>query len=421
MNDGPEHTAHELPRVATDVREGVRDMLCDIQSLAVSPTAHAALSNAADLGCRLVEAPNVIAASTRDGLVHQVERRGFSEHPHLPVKDLIQAHGVLAQVVQRGQAVRLEIASEDLLLLTGTMTGRSEPKLAFMGTPIAVHDIVYGALYFARPLDEGAFTEADETIANSIALQTAVALQHLMLIASERERTDRAETLRVRAESSERQQSDYLSMVSHDIKGPLSSIYGFAETLLARRDALAPEEQDAALQLITTQAQRIDRLVTGLLDLARSDAGALRMRSERVSMVELVEEVAREAAGDVEVSSMVVNVDDACVLGDPLRLTQVISNLVANAAKYGRPPVEIRIDKRRESVVVEVVDHGDGVPQKYRESMFDRFNPGARHIGLGLAIVKAFTEAHGGTVIYRDNEPYGARFVVTLPRARDER
>ena len=393
------------------------DVLVRIQHIATNATGEAAMRDLVGLAADMLPARGHMALVVRDGVPKIVERTDFEFLGSLPVRDLAQGGGPLSQPL-RGEVVRGAFVPSEMASLTGrAATSDEEHPLPLLGVPLELDGEVFGALFAVRAAGGDEFSEAEERIASALALQGAIALGYFASKADDLARLSRAESLRDTAQRLQREQAEFLAMISHDIKTPISSIYGFAETLLDRRGQLPEEEQEAILRLIGSQAQRIDRLVNGLLEVARAESGALRVQRQRVHLCEVVRDAVDGAGVEVFVDDR-LDGDEDVVLGDHQRLEQVVVNLLTNADRYGRAPIELHLFRRRNDAVIEVVDHGGGVPTALRDHLFQRFSPGAGHIGLGLAIVRVFTEAHGGTVSYADNEPYGARFVVVLPLRR---
>jgi signal transduction histidine kinase len=215
----------------------------------------------------------------------------------------------------------------------------------------------------------------------------------------------------------DRLRSGLVNMLSHDVRSPITVIRGSVETLITRDDTIKKDDRIALLKAADRQAHRLERLANDLLDLARLDSGRLDLATESVDVNELV----REALSYIEDSdALTVDVEEGLrVEADPRRLEQVLINLTHNALNHGAPPVTISGKSDNGLVVLEVSDHGEGVPPAALESLFEPFGqakkPGSN--GYGLAIVKALIEAHGGDVSYSANEHGGASFRVALPRS----
>jgi two-component system OmpR family sensor kinase len=216
----------------------------------------------------------------------------------------------------------------------------------------------------------------------------------------------------------------FLADASHELRTPLSSIRGYAELFRigATRD---PGETEKAMSRIEDESARMGRLVEDMLTLARLD----QLPESALVPVDLTA-LARDAVDDARAAApdrhISVTAPDAevIVLGDQSQLRQVIGNLVRNALVHTPPgtPVELRVAPDHGEGVIEVRDHGPGLPTSDVEALFERFwraDPGRGRgpagAGLGLSIVAALVEAHGGSVQASNAPGGGASFVVRLP------
>jgi len=217
-----------------------------------------------------------------------------------------------------------------------------------------------------------------------------------------------------------RLREELIANVSHELRTPLAAILGAVETL--RRDDV-PLDGEIAAQLLaslTEQSKRLQVLADDLLQLARLQAGEVRLRAEPSRLTELL----RRAREGIEIGAgravhMRVS-EDGPVEVDRARIVQVFSNLIENAARHGDGDITIDGSAGPEGAVVAVSDEGSGVATEHLESMFEPF---AHHgdrpdsSGLGLSIARGIVEAHGGTLLYE--QPDGDRrhrFVVRLPQ-----
>ena len=216
--------------------------------------------------------------------------------------------------------------------------------------------------------------------------------------------------------------------VSHDLRAPLATIKVAASTLLDDGATLDPADVVELAELVDAQADRLDRLVTNLLDMTRIQAGALELRRQPVALPDLLEEAllvlgSSARRSDVRWRS---SSDLPLVDVDPVLVRQALANLLDNAFRHSPPgqPVTVHALARADGKVeVRVTDSGPGVPPSERAGVFQMFErrEASGRGGLGLAIVRAFVEAHGET-IWLEAAPgpgsgTGARFVLTLPSA----
>jgi two-component system OmpR family sensor kinase len=216
----------------------------------------------------------------------------------------------------------------------------------------------------------------------------------------------------------------FLLSVSHDLRTPLTSIRGYADALT---DGTIPatEEQQRAGAVIAAEADRLERLVADLLDLARIDAHQFSLSPRPFDVVATVAtavEAFLPAAAHLGIELVAAGPAELAAVGDPERVAQVVANLVENALKYAqrRITVTVAADGVHE-VTIRVVDDGPGIDPGEEGRVFDRLYvsrtiPGRSvGTGLGLAIVGELTAAMGGTAAVEPTTTPGATFVVRLP------
>ncbi|WP_405970611.1 HAMP domain-containing histidine kinase [Streptomyces sp. NBC_00988] len=231
-----------------------------------------------------------------------------------------------------------------------------------------------------------------------------------------------------RRRKAETELRDFVAAASHELRTPLTAISGYAQ--LVRFGALDdPLQLDQAMERVQKEAGRMSLLVDELLLLARLDQGRP-LERHRVDLGELCQEAVADAqvAAPEHPLTCVVEAGQHLVQGDPHRLRQVVTNLLANIAAHTRPGVtgELRLASTGDECVLDVTDEGPGIPVVLHERVFERFfrvsgsqpSPGepedGRGSGLGLSIVAAITRAHGGSVTV-ESSVQGAWFRVRLP------
>ena len=229
-----------------------------------------------------------------------------------------------------------------------------------------------------------------------------------------------AEQARLTMEA-ERLRNTLLSSVSHDLRTPLATITGAASTLL-QPGALTEDGRRELTGAIYEEAERLNRLVTNLLDMTRLESGSLRLNRDWHSMEELVGTALARLRVGLEGRTVRVGIpqDLPLVLVDGLLIEQLLVNLLDNAIKYSGPGAALEVAARREddTLVVEVRDEGPGLAPGSEERVFDKFHRGGttpQGFGLGLAICKAIVTAHGGQISAANQAPRGAVFRFTLP------
>ena len=228
----------------------------------------------------------------------------------------------------------------------------------------------------------------------------------------------------------ERLRAEFLAMVSHELRSPLMSVKGSADTLAAEAARLDPAEMRQFFRIIQEQAEHMRGLIGDLLDVARIETGALSIEPEPSEVAALVEEAAaRFRSGDARNSLGVELAEDLpMALADRRRVAQVLDNLLSNAAGYSPEGSPITVSAVRDGVyvAVSVSDRGRGIPAEMLPELFRKFSrpsggaaaSGVDGSGLGLAICKGIVEAHGGRIRAESDGPgLGARFTFTLPVA----
>lgn len=232
--------------------------------------------------------------------------------------------------------------------------------------------------------------------------------------------------------SLDQMKDDFISAVSHELRTPLTSIRALAELMHDTPD-IPPEQRDEFLGIIVTESERLGRLVSQVLDMARIEAGMADWHVEEVDLRALVAAALKSTAElfrsrGVKVESSLPEAVPP-VHGDADRLTQVMLNLLSNAAKFvpddGRGRVEVRLRQEPDALVVEVADNGPGVPAAERATVFDKFRQGGDELdrppgsGLGLPISRQIVEHLGGKIWLQDGPGEGACFGFSLPLRRD--
>ena len=218
--------------------------------------------------------------------------------------------------------------------------------------------------------------------------------------------------------------SGFLQAVSHDLRTPLASVLGISLTLQRGRGRLGPADTDDLLARLTANARKLDRILTGLLDLDRLDRGIVELRREWVDLARLVAGVVSEAREELLTSHPVsLELRPVQVMADAAKVERIVENLLANAARHTDPgtPIWVRVVQGERGALLCVDDAGPGVPAEQRESIFRPFQRGpagggyAPGSGVGLALVAQFASLHHGRAWVEDRAGGGASFRVLLP------
>ncbi len=229
-------------------------------------------------------------------------------------------------------------------------------------------------------------------------------------------------------EEQELLRAEFLAMVSHELRSPLMSIKGSADTLAAQSTRLDPAEMAQFFRIIQDQAEHMRGLIGDLLDVARIQTGALPVDPEPADLRALVEEAgalfrSADARNPLDVD---LAADLPVVVADRRRIVQVLGNLLSNAAAYSSEGSPITVTAVRDGVhvAVSVADRGRGIPEELLPELFRKFSRASGEAtpssvdgsGLGLAICRGIVEAHGGRIWAESKGPgLGARFTFTLP------
>ena len=231
-------------------------------------------------------------------------------------------------------------------------------------------------------------------------------------------------------EDLERQRAEFLGMVSHELRMPLTSIKGSVDTLLESASELDVAEINQFCRIIRDQSERMRDMIGDLLDVARIESGMLSVTPEPVEVLSLVDEAKRRFLSGGGRGDLLIDIpaDLPLAMADRRRIVQVLDNLLVNAANFSRESGAIRVSAAQEQyhVAISVLDEGQGVSADRAPHLFRKFfrageNLGGRDhgsTGLGLAICKGIVEAHGGRIwVESDGPGLGSRFTFTIPIA----
>ena len=218
-----------------------------------------------------------------------------------------------------------------------------------------------------------------------------------------------------------RRHEEALSIVFHELRRPLSTLVSASELALA--PDITEEERSHLLQSLNRQALRLNDFLEEILEAARIQSGRLRLNLRPIDLRQLAEEGCAEFA---EVHrghnlQLILGARAMMVAADTAKLHMVLSNLIANAVSYSPQGsvVTVRVSREKDVVLLQVEDEGPGVPEPYRQQIFEQYFriPGTseRGFGLGLYIARQLMEVHGGSIGVDGREPRGSRFTVTLP------
>lgn len=231
----------------------------------------------------------------------------------------------------------------------------------------------------------------------------------------------------------EQRKDDFISMASHELKTPVTSIKGFTQLLVRRFQRLGDEESLRFLARMDTQLNKLTKLISDLLDLSKIQAGRLEYREEPFELNALLKEIIENVQGTTATHALILKAstheEHVNVLGDKDRVGQVFINLLTNAIKYSPKAnrVLVQITKEGENAVVRVQDFGVGIAPNHQQQIFERFYqinepdlktyPG---LGIGLYISKEIVERHHGHIKVNSRKGEGTTFSVFLPLSHEE-
>jgi two-component system sensor histidine kinase MtrB len=231
----------------------------------------------------------------------------------------------------------------------------------------------------------------------------------------------------------ERMKDDFVLTVSHELRTPVTVVKGFAEMLTAQRKSLNARQYEAA-EVIAESSAQLQKMINDLLDLARSDAGKLRIEPKPTGVRPLAERAGRQMRPHFEEKNqrftVSVEKDVPDVEADADRIAQVLANLLTNANKYAPEGAQVGLAATRVGDEVEfaVTDNGPGLSEEELDQVFDRFwraqsgeTQEVGGTGLGLAIAKSLVELHGGAISANSAPGKGATFRFVLPIVKDGR
>ena len=337
---------------------------------------------------------------------------------------LPQDTGLPAQVLRENRAIRLEDAES----YESSMRSVDEYKAkigwaSILICPIRIEGKAVGTLGASRDRGGRRYTVADELYLQDLADRAALVIQNARLY-------ELAQAARKEAETASSQKDEFLSVASHELRTPITTVQLMIQTALSQVKKLAPDPIASdwllpRLEKANRQAHRLVSLIDGLMDVSRLGAEKLMLEPETIDLAELAESViARFEDHAAQAGCSITLESHRPVVGcwDRERLDQVITNLLTNALKYGRGrPIVIKLVELDRTAAISVVDQGIGVATEHHQRIFERFEraESVRHyggFGVGLWIVREVVRAMGGAVRVESEQGRGATFTVEVPR-----
>ena len=386
---------------ALDAERAVRVRVEHVQAIVDAGLAHLELD--ALLGELLERIRTILSVDTVAVLLVDPDRRELVARAAIGLEEEVEqgvriplGKGFAGRIAAEGRPIGLPDVDHAEVL---NPLLRIKGVKSLLGVPLAVREHITGVLHVGT-LTPRLFTRDETELLQLVAERLAVAI----------------EKARVHDEmiALDELKLSFVAVASHELRTPTTAVYGILTTLRERGDTLGEDVRRQLEQTAWEQADRMRRLIEQLLDLSRLDAHSVTIDPQPLVLRQVLEEVAEATApGTVD-----IDVDPGvAVIADPLVLDRVVSNLVANASRYGKPPIRVEASQRDQFIRILVSDAGDGVPDELVPRLFDRFERGTsgQGSGLGLAIAKAYANAHGGDLLYTPNDG-GACFELILPR-----
>ncbi len=375
----------------------------------------------------------LIALSRR--LNSMLEMRPLLQHIVISAQELTHSDGASILLVEDDQTLRFAATAgpqSNILEITevpmkGSLAGwvvknrelaivedaQSDPRLynitainatqSIIAVPMIFGDEVIGVLESVTMKARYCFTPQDMATLETLASIAAVAVQNARLF----------------------EQSDWISEIIHEIRTPLTAILSYAD-LLQRTD-IDETARTKFATIIQQETERVNRLATAFLDLARLESGRIQMSRDPLDMSEVIHlaaDVIRPTAEEND-RQLKVNITDELpkTTGDAQRIHQVLLNLLSNAVKYSDPGDTVTLNTyvTQNHIVVSVTDTGPGIPKDQISKLFQKFSrlPGSEHkapgTGLGLVVARQIVEAHQGSIEVESEVNKGTTFRFTLP------
>lgn len=288
-----------------------------------------------------------------------------------------------------------------------------DPAAVHTGPEVELEVPGGGSLVVATTTYAPYFGDEELRLLQTLGALTGLALDRARLFGRERE-------ARLTLERADQLKSDFVALAAHELRSPIATAAGIAETLTRHRDRIDEARRVMLEEAMAAQMVRLGVLVDQLLDLSRLDADVVSIRPQRVHVRERVQQVVLAAVGDATGVEVAIDAQlEAHV--DPVAFDRIVANLVTNALRYGTLPIVVEAWRQDRHFRLTVEDRGEGVPAAFVPDLFERFTRSdaardrAAGTGLGLAIARSYAQAHRGDLFYEAAAPCGARFQLVLP------
>jgi signal transduction histidine kinase len=325
----------------------------------------------------------------------------------------LESGGLTEQVLDGDKPLSIPDLIESGMPLRRLVGEEAPHARSYVGVPARSGKRVVGVLS-VQSYRAGMFADSDVDLIAEVGRQIADAIVSSRRVARIQRRLNQLDRV-------QRERTDFLVGVAHDMRSPLAGIIGFAR-ILEELDAVASDQMAReAVEFIASESQRLSDLVAQLVDLGRVELGETSLEIETLDLTKLAEQTVESARARYPAHIFVLRAGGpVTIAGDLLRIDRVIANLIENAAVHGPSGglVTVEVSYANSHAVVAVSDRGPGVPDQERDRIFERFvrlDGSGAGSGIGLYLVKALVDAHGGEISVADAPGGGARFEVRLP------
>lgn len=337
---------------------------------------------------------------------------------------LTREHSLVVQAYKTGKAVIVNDVQSEENFLPNPLLPDTRSEIAI---PFVIGNRVLGVLDLQAD-EVGRFTSEDVKIKSILADQIAIAIQNAQFFENLEEQARRERDIADKLRDVDRLKSQFLANMSHELRTPLNSIIGYSEVLLDGVDGELTPDAEEDVEAIHNSGKHLLSLINEILDLAKIEAGEMRIERKPVDLVASVKEIVQTAQVLVKnkpvVLEMVEETHIPLVLGDQIRLRQIIWNLVSNSVKFTESgSVRVHLNQQSDNMVaVMVKDTGVGISAEKLGLVFERFSQvdgsstrRAGGTGLGLTITKQLVEMHNGEIFVESELGKGSTFWFTLP------
>jgi PAS domain S-box-containing protein len=304
---------------------------------------------------------------------------------------------------------------------------QSLPLMSSAGTVLGIISTHFSHVH--RP------SEQELRLMDLLARQTADYLERRRVEGEREQLLAREHELRHTAEEANRLKDEFLAIMSHELRNPLNVILGYAELLLRMKEIKGAPNLQRMADAVKRNAVAQSKLIRDLLDLSRLRSGKLELNRETISPVASIENAIETVNLEAEAKGIAIDVvapdDVLLVSADPVRLEQIIWNLLNNSVKFTPRGghITVQLEEEEDEIILKVADNGQGIDSSFLPHIFEIFrqadpstNRAQQGMGIGLAVVQQLVELHGGSVsAFSAGTRQGATFTIRLPRSNNHK